>query len=99
MLRKCTTFAHRAPPPARAGAPAAGSAPGQPHTLVHDVQLAVAHSTQTVFYIMAGVMAATFLVAVRRVPRGRVEMAEAPVSAELPSLDLTAPDLVTRSGR
>jgi hypothetical protein len=37
---------------------------------VHQVQLAFAHSTQTVFYIMAGVMAATFLVAVRGCPRG-----------------------------
>lgn len=55
------------------------SAAGQPHQLVHQVQLAVAHSTQTVFYIMAGVMAATFLVAVSRLPAGRVE---APVEAD-----------------
>ena len=40
---------------------------------MHDVQLAYAHSTQTVFYIMAGVMAATFIVALRWMPRGRVE--------------------------
>jgi hypothetical protein len=35
---------------------AAGSSngAGQPHAIVHDVQLAFAHSTQTVFYIMAG---------------------------------------------
>jgi EmrB/QacA subfamily drug resistance transporter len=46
---------------------------GQPHALVHAVQLANAHSTQTVFYIMAGVMVATFIVAVRRLPGGRVE--------------------------
>jgi hypothetical protein len=43
---------------------------------VHSVQLAFAHSTQTVFYIMAGVLAATFLVAVRRLSRGRVDMPE-----------------------
>jgi hypothetical protein len=43
---------------------------------VHDVQLAFAHSTQTVFYIMAGVMAATFIVALRWLPRGRVEHVE-----------------------
>ena len=49
---------------------------GQPHALVHAVQLANAHSTQTVFYIMAGVMAATFVVAVRGLPRGRVEQQE-----------------------
>ena len=60
------------------------SAGGQPHRLVHDVQLAFAHSTQTVFYVMAAVMAATFLVAVRGLPRGRVETVEAttPVAAE-----------------
>jgi EmrB/QacA subfamily drug resistance transporter len=58
----------------------AGSA--QSAGLVHDVQLAFAHSTQTVFYIMAGVMAATFLVALRRLPAGRVE---APVEAEPPA--------------
>ena len=52
-----------------------GSAKGQPHALVHSVQLAFAHSTQTVFYIMAGVMAATFLVTLRWLPRGRFEPA------------------------
>ena len=46
---------------------------GQPHALVHDVQLAFAHSTQTVFYIMAAVMAATCLLSLRRLPGGRVE--------------------------
>ena len=46
------------------------------------VQVAIAHSTQTVFYIMAGVMAATFLVALRRPPHGRVEAPEeAPAAA------------------
>jgi EmrB/QacA subfamily drug resistance transporter len=49
------------------------SAAGRPAALVHDVQLAFAHSTQTVFYIMAGVMVATFIVAVRWLPRGRLE--------------------------
>ena len=44
-----------------------------PAALVHDVQLAFAHSTQTVFYIMAGVLAATFIVTLRWLPRGRVE--------------------------
>jgi hypothetical protein len=43
---------------------------------VHEVQLAFAHSTQTVFYCMAAVMAATFLVALRGLPRGRVETAD-----------------------
>jgi hypothetical protein len=40
------------------------------------VQIAFAHSTQTIFYIMAGVMVATFIVAVRWLPRGRMETAE-----------------------
>jgi hypothetical protein len=48
----------------------------QPRALVHDVKLAFAHSTQTVFYIMAAVMAATFIIAVRRIPRGRPEEVE-----------------------
>lgn len=43
----------------------------EPAALVHDVQLAFAHSTQTVFYVMAGVMAATFLVSLVWVPRTR----------------------------
>jgi EmrB/QacA subfamily drug resistance transporter len=55
---------------------------GRSQTLVHDVQMAFAHSTQTIFYVMAGVMAVTFLVAVRWLPRGRVEVPqEAAVSA------------------
>jgi EmrB/QacA subfamily drug resistance transporter len=53
-----------------------GSASGQPDALVHAVQLAFAHSTATVFSIMAGVMAVTFLVAVRGLPRGRLEAVE-----------------------
>jgi EmrB/QacA subfamily drug resistance transporter len=56
----------------------AGSGSGRPAALVHDVQLAFAHSTQTVFYIMAGMMVATFLVAVRWLPRGRLESVEEP---------------------
>jgi EmrB/QacA subfamily drug resistance transporter len=53
-----------------------GSASRHPSALVHDVQVAFAHSTQTVFYIMAAVMVATFIVAVRWLPRGRLESAE-----------------------
>jgi EmrB/QacA subfamily drug resistance transporter len=51
------------------GAPGAGA--GQPPRLVHGVQVAFAHSTQTIFYIMA----ATFLVSFIWLPRGRVEVA------------------------
>ena len=57
-------------------APSSGSASGQSPVLVHDVQLAFAHSTQTVFYIMAGVMAAAFLVALL-LPGGRMEAPQA----------------------
>jgi EmrB/QacA subfamily drug resistance transporter len=59
-----------------ASTPGSGSAVAQPHAIVHAVQVAFAHSTQTVFYIMSGVMAATFIFAVRRFPHGRVEPAE-----------------------
>ena len=38
--------------------------------------MAFAHSTQTVFYIMAALMVDTFIVAVRRLPSGRVEPRE-----------------------
>ena len=63
---------------------APGSGSGQPAALVHDVQLAFAHSTQTVFYIMAGVMVATFIVAVRWLPRGRVESATSSEESRCP---------------
>jgi hypothetical protein len=44
--------------------------------------MAFAHSTQTIFYVMAGVMAVSFLIALRWLPRGRLEQpVEAPVSA------------------
>ena len=84
------------------GAP---SGSGSPHTaaLVHSVRLAFAHSTQTVFYIMAGVMVATFIVAVRRLPRGRLESADeqrggcdARRRARGDDAPLTGDDLVTK---
>jgi EmrB/QacA subfamily drug resistance transporter len=49
---------------------------GQSTALVHDVQAAFASSTATVFYVMAGVMAATFLISLVWLPGGRVEAAE-----------------------
>jgi EmrB/QacA subfamily drug resistance transporter len=52
--------------------PSGGGGSGQPHAIVHDVQLAFAQSTQTVFHIMAGIMAATFVVTFLWLPRGRV---------------------------
>jgi hypothetical protein len=61
---------------------ASGAPPGraQPAALIHDAHLAFAHSTQTVFYAMAAIMAAAFAVAFLWLPRGRVE--EAPAAAE-----------------
>jgi hypothetical protein len=69
---------------------------GQSHALVHDVQLAFAHSTQTVFYIMAAVMAATFIVTLRALPRGRIEAVAVPevLPAEISrAAALSEPDL------
>ena len=58
------------------GSPASGASFNHaPPALVHQVQLAFAHSTQTVFYIMTGVFVATFLIVVRGMPRGQVELA------------------------
>jgi len=76
------------------GSSSTGSSAGshQPSALVHDVQAAFALSTQTVFYIMAGVMAATFLVAILWLPRGRVQ---APAESEVP--DAAAPVQAARS--
>jgi len=48
-----------------------GGSAAEPRALTHQVQLAFAHSTQTVFYIMAAVLAATFVVCVRGLPRSR----------------------------
>ena len=66
-------IAHRVAASFSSSSAASGSGSGRSPALVHDVQLAFAHSTQTVFYIMAGVMVATFFVAVRWLPRGRLE--------------------------
>jgi len=78
--------AHRIAASFGGSGPGAGAGKGQPAALVHDVQLAFAHSTQTVFYIMSGVLVATFIVAVRWLPRGRLERVNegAPVSATVP---------------
>jgi hypothetical protein len=61
------------------GTSAAGGgtgARGASPALVHDVQLAFAHATQTVFYVMAAVLAVNLIVAALWPPRGRVETAE-----------------------
>ena len=58
------------------GAARAPSTP-QPPALVHDVHLAFAHSTQTIFHVSAGIMAVAFLVSFLGMPRGRVSEPEA----------------------
>jgi MFS family permease len=50
-----------------------GGAAGAPRAIVEAVQLDIAHSSQTVAFIMAGVMAAALLVAAVALPAGRVE--------------------------
>jgi EmrB/QacA subfamily drug resistance transporter len=59
-----------------AAAAGRGSTAGRPQSLLHHVQLGFALSTQTVFYCMAAVMAATCLVALWGLPRGRLEVPE-----------------------
>jgi EmrB/QacA subfamily drug resistance transporter len=71
-----TGVAHRVAASFSASGAPSGSGSAHTAALVHSVQLAFAHSTQTVFYIMAGVMVATFIVAVRWLPRGRLESVE-----------------------
>ncbi|MDQ6775537.1 MAG: MFS transporter [Actinomycetota bacterium] len=56
--------------------PGGDSGAREPHSVVHAIQIGFAQSTQTIFDIMAGVMAVTFLVALRWLPRGRVAPAE-----------------------
>ena len=53
-----------------------GAPPGTSARLIDDVELAFAHSVQTVFYVMAAVLAATFVFALVALPAGRVEESE-----------------------
>jgi len=77
--------AHRVAASFSSAAPHSGPGSAQPQRLVHAVQLAFAHSTQTVFYVMAGVLAATFVIAVRWLPRGHVQSEDAPADAVDPA--------------
>jgi EmrB/QacA subfamily drug resistance transporter len=52
---------------------AGGGGGGAPHAIVQALQVDVAHSAQTIAFIMAGVMAAALLVAAVMLPAGRVE--------------------------
>jgi EmrB/QacA subfamily drug resistance transporter len=76
-----THVAHSIASALGSGAPTTGTSFTAHPALVHQVQLAFAHATQTVFYIMTGVFVATFLVVLRGMPRGQVETAaDAPAS-------------------
>jgi hypothetical protein len=65
----------------------------QPASLVHGIQLAFAHSTQTVFYVMAAVMAATFLVSIRWYPRGRAQEAHRDDGMRAAEMERLEPDV------
>ena len=59
------------------GSGGGGGAPrGTPAAVIEDIQVAFASSIQTVFYVMAAVMAATFVIALVALPGGKVEEAE-----------------------
>jgi EmrB/QacA subfamily drug resistance transporter len=76
-------IAHRVAASFASGVP--GRSGGSGHALAHDVQLAFAHSSQTVFYAMAGVMGVTFVLAARWLPSGRVVHTARLGSAEMTS--------------
>jgi len=57
-----------------------GQAHGGTGSIPHGIEIAHAHSTQTVFYAMAAVLAATFLLTIRFYPR-RPRLAEEPTQA------------------
>jgi len=66
-------------------APHATAGSRQATSVTHEIQVAFAHSTQTVFYIMAGVMATTFLIALLRLPGGRVALQEEATEPAVPA--------------
>lgn len=81
--------AHRMASSFSAGSAPPGPSSGRSSSLVHDVQLAFAHSTQPVFYAMAGVLAASFLVTLIWLPRGRVGAHEDAATGTSPVLEST----------
>jgi EmrB/QacA subfamily drug resistance transporter len=64
------------------GSSSSGTVAGGNSPTLHAIRLATAHSTGTVFQVMAGVLAACFVITFLRYPRGRVEQDAALRSAE-----------------
>jgi EmrB/QacA subfamily drug resistance transporter len=67
-------IAHAVTSPGAAGGGGSGASPA----ILEAVQLDIAHSTQVVVWVMAGIMAFAFVVAWAWMPRGRVETSEEP---------------------
>jgi EmrB/QacA subfamily drug resistance transporter len=65
------TAAHRIASNMASGSASGGTGQHASHAIDHAIQLAFAHSTQTVFYVMTGIFVATFLLVVWGVPRGQ----------------------------
>ena len=63
--------------------------------LFDSVQHDFALSSRTVFYVMAGVMALSFVVALIGMPRGRVEAADEPVASRRRLVRSSSPKRVT----
>jgi EmrB/QacA subfamily drug resistance transporter len=65
--------------------PGAAGGGNAPQAILDAVRLDVAHSTQIVVWVMAGIMAAAFVVAKVWMPRGRVEEVTAPDATTVPA--------------
>jgi EmrB/QacA subfamily drug resistance transporter len=63
------------------------SAAHQSQHVIHAVQLGFAQATQTVFYVMAALLAATFVIAIRFLPRGRLAQGEQPAPEYEPAVE------------
>ena len=70
-----------------AGGGAAGESGRGAQAIVDAVQLDLAHSTQTVVYAMAGIMAAAFVLAALLMPRGRAAEEPTAPAVETPAVE------------
>ncbi len=67
------------------GLPPAGGAGAQAAEILKGIQISYAQSTQTVFYLMCGVLAVAFIVSLTLMQRGRVEKVAAEGSFDAPT--------------